>query len=159
MKFYAELTSKLTIKNLSTAKENLCDLEIIFDEPVDFNKLEGYVAQYNYEDGKNHVAFDPQVYQEYLEEQAEKEAMIEANRLLEELSFKTVLDKATADEALVLKPLYPYWEINKNYMTYERAQNGGKLFECIKPHKSDKDNAPLEPDGKYYWKEIKKEED
>lgn len=159
MKIYVETTSKLRVKNLSTVRTDACGFEVVVDEPVDFNKLEGYVAQYNYEDGKNHMSFDQNVYQEYLDEQAEKEAMIEANRLLEELSFKTVLDKATAGEALVLKPLYPYWEIDKNYMTYERAQNGGKLFECIKPHKSDKDNAPLEPDGKYYWKEIKKEED
>lgn len=158
MKIYVETTDKLRVKNLSTFRTDDCTFEVITDEPIDFSKIEGYVVYYNYDDGKNHLSFDPQSYQDYLDEQAQKEAMKKANQLLDELSFKTILENADADDALILKPLYPWWEIDKEYFMYERAQNGGKLYECIQKHTSDKDNAPAEPDGKDYWIEIEKSE-
>lgn len=142
MKIYTELGENLTIKNLSTFKTEACTFEVTPTEPIDFSKIEGYKVTYDYETGKNNLAFDAQTYKEYQEKQAEQEALSLATKLMDELSYKTILDNAAETQALIMKPLYPQWEVNRGYKKGEYVNFENILYKVLQDHTSQSDWTP-----------------
>lgn len=142
MLVYIEYGNGTKVKNVSTIKTDACYAPVFFDEPVDFEKLEGYVT-YIGPDGQTHASFDPQTWADHQAELAEAEARKAAQQMLDELSFKTVLESATDEQALVMKPLYAEWNgAGMAYVKGQYLQSEGDLFKVLQNHTSQADWTP-----------------
>ncbi|WP_305150930.1 carbohydrate-binding protein [uncultured Dubosiella sp.] len=141
MQIYIEYGTGTKIKNLSTTKTEQCYAPVFFDGPVDLEKLAGYLT-YIGPDGAVHASFDPQAWEDYQAEQRELEAREQAQKMLDDLSYKTVLDTATDEQALVMRPLYPVWQVDQVYKKGAYLQYGGELYRVLQDHTSQADWTP-----------------
>lgn len=133
MIMYIEYENGTRIKNISSIVTDRCNIEVIFDEPIDVNKLRGYVTYLNYQEGKVHANFDPQTWADYQEEVARTEAINMAQKMVKEISYTSVLDNATEEQAFVMKPLYPQWDGNGvEYKEGQYVQYEGDLYRVNK---------------------------
>lgn len=62
--------------------------------------------------------------------------------MLDDLSYKTVLDTATDEQALIMRPLYPVWQADQVYKKGAYLQYGGELYRVLQDHTSQTDWTP-----------------
>ena len=141
MQVYIEYGSGAKIKNLSTIKTDQCYAPVFFDGLVDIEKLAGYLT-YIGPDGTVHASFDPQTWEDYQAEQREIKAREQAQKMLNDLSYKTVLDNATDEQALIMRPLYPVWQTGIKYTKGAYVNYNNVLYKVLQDHTSQSDWTP-----------------
>ena len=114
MQIYIEYGLNATIKNISSVKTEQCYAPVFFDDPIDIDKIEGYMT-YIGSDSQTHASFDQATWEAYERAKEEERARKQAQAMLDKLSYKTVLDSATDDQALEMRPLYPEWQTGIGY--------------------------------------------
>ncbi|WP_304729916.1 carbohydrate-binding protein [Dubosiella newyorkensis] len=141
MQIYIEYGLNATIKNISSVKTEQCYAPVFFDDPIDIDKIEGYMT-YIGSDSQTHASFDQATWEAYERAKEEERAREQAQKMLDDLSYKTVLDTATDEQALVMRPLYPMWQVDQVYKKGAYLQYGGKLYRVLQDHTSQADWTP-----------------
>lgn len=140
MQIFVEYGDNGTIKNLSTIRTDRCAAAVFFGDPVDVNRLEGYTIAMK--DGQAHASFDESKWQAYERKVNEEKARDMADDLAGEIALELVLKSATDEQALVMRPLYPEWQVGKAYKAGEYLQYDGKLYKVLQDHTSQADWTP-----------------
>ena len=135
MQIYIEYGLNATIKNISSVKTEQCYAPVFFDDPIDIDKIEGYMT-YIGSDSKTHASFDQATWEAYERAKEEERARKQAQAMLDKLSYKTVLDSATDDQALEMRPLYPEWQTGIEYTKGTFLQYDSILYRVLQDHKS-----------------------
>lgn len=117
--------------------------QVVLDgDTVDFSKLKGYVA-YAGDDGENHLKFDQDKYDSYLEEVRKQEAMEEGQKMQAELQQSSVLSYATDNQAFIMRYLYPEWSGESvSYKKNDRFMYHDKFYKVLQNHTSQADWIP-----------------
>ncbi|WP_304747923.1 carbohydrate-binding protein [Dubosiella newyorkensis] len=141
MQIYIEYGLNATIKNISSVKTEQCYAPVFFDDPIDIDKIEGYMT-YIGSDSQTHASFDQATWEAYERAKEEERARKQAQAMLDKLSYKTVLDSATDDQALEMRPLYPEWQTGIEYTKGTFLQYDSILYRVLQDHKSQADWTP-----------------
>lgn len=141
MQIYIEYGLNATIKNISSVKTEQCYAPVFFDDPIDIDKIEGYMT-YIGSDSKTHASFDQATWEAYERAKEEERARKQAQAMLDKLSYKTVLDSATDDQALEMRPLYPEWQTGIEYTKGTFLQYDSILYRVLQDHTSQADWTP-----------------
>lgn len=141
MQIYIEYGLNATIKNISSVKTEQCYAPVFFDDPIDIDKIEGYMT-YIGSDSQTHASFDQATWEAYERAKEEERARKQAQAMLDKLSYKTVLDSATDDQALEMRPLYPEWQTGIEYTKGTFLQYDSILYRVLQDHKSQVDWTP-----------------
>ena len=128
---------------ISSAWTSETQTQVVLDgDTVDFSKLKGYVA-YAGDDGKNHLRFDQDKYNDYIKEQQKQEAMEEAQKMQVELQQSVVLSYATDEQAFIMRYLYPEWSGESvSYTKNDRFMYHNKFYKVLQNHTSQSDWTP-----------------
>lgn len=141
MQIYIEYGLNATIKNISSVKTEQCYAPVFFDDPIDIDKIEGYMT-YIGSDSQTHASFDQATWEAYERAKEEERARKQAQAMLDKLSYKTVLDSATDDQALDMRPLYPEWQTGIEYTKGKYLQYDSILYRVLQDHTSQADWTP-----------------
>lgn len=141
MQIYIEYGLNATIKNISSVKTEQCYAPVFFDDPIDIDKIEGYMT-YIGSDSQTHASFDQATWEAYERAKEEERARKQAQAMLDKLSYKTVLDSATDDQALEMRPLYPEWQTGIEYTKGTFLQYDSILYRVLQDHTSQADWTP-----------------
>lgn len=141
MQIYIEYGLNATIKNISSVKTEQCYAPVFFDDPIDIDKIEGYMT-YIGSDSQTHASFDQATWEAYERAKEEERARKQAQAMLDKPSYKTVLDSATDDQALEMRPLYPEWQTGIEYTKGTFLQYDSILYRVLQDHKSQADWTP-----------------
>ena len=141
MEVYIEYGENATVKNLSTVRTEQCYAPVLFDGPVDFDKLAGYMT-YIGPDGKSHAEFYQATWEAHVKAKEEAIARKQAQEMLDQLSYKTVLESATDDQALEMRPLYSEWQTGVEYTKGAYLQYNSILYRVLQDHTSQADWTP-----------------
>ncbi|WP_304585229.1 carbohydrate-binding protein [Dubosiella newyorkensis] len=93
-------------------------------------------------DSQTHASFDQATWEAYERAKEEERARKQAQAMLDKLSYKTVLDSATDDQALEMRPLYPEWQTGIEYTKGTFLQYDSILYRVLQDHKSQADWTP-----------------
>lgn len=129
------------IINISTVDRwNPCIKAEFLDSAFYFDKMQGYklISENGYD---YKLIFDQDKYNLYLETKRKEESLKEANILLEDLKYNSVLKSATDDEAYIMRYLYSKWKPDTDYKIGDRVLNGDELCKCKKDHTSKVDTT------------------
>lgn len=138
MKAYVKLDSNNSVYEYAT-----CNLDGTFNEVfqedsiINFDKLQAYTVVFDDESQTNHLKYDEEKYNQYLEDQKKKQAISEGNKLAEELAQKSILDNATDEEAYVMRYKYEEWKPKTKYEVNDRRRYGDNLYKCKQAHTSE----------------------
>lgn len=141
MQIYIEYGLNATIKNISSIKTEQCYAPVFFDDPIDLDRIEGYTT-YIDPDGQTRAVFDQAAWEAHSKAKEEEKARKRAQEMLDKLSYKTVLDSATDDQALDMRPLYPEWQTGIKYKNGTYLQYNSVLYRVLQDHKSQADWTP-----------------
>ncbi len=141
MQIYIEYGLNATIKNISSVKTEQCYAPVFFDDPIDIDKIEGYMT-YIGSDSQTHASFDQATWEAYERAKEEERARKQAQAMLDKLSYKTVLDSATDDQALEMRPLYPEWQTGIEYTKGTFLQYDSILYRVLQDNTSQADWTP-----------------
>lgn len=119
--------------------------EVTLKEPtVDLSRLAGYKVVDNY------LEFDEDKYNDYILEQAKKQAIASGETMMNELSRATVLANATDEQSYTMRYFYDEWDSNgKSYEKDERFMYEDKFYKVLQDHKSQADWTPDTASGLY----------
>ncbi|WP_290458650.1 carbohydrate-binding protein [Dubosiella newyorkensis] len=93
-------------------------------------------------DSQTHASFDQATWEAYERAKEEERARKQAQAMLDKLSYKTVLDSATDDQALEMRPLYPEWQTGIEYTKGTFLQYDSILYRVLQDHTSQADWTP-----------------
>lgn len=142
MKVYVKINSDNSIYAYCTYNVDGGFIEVEQDD-VMFNtsKLNGYYIEFK--DGKNHLIFNEEKYNEYVDSQIETQDLKNANSLQSSLLQAIVLNNVTDEQAYIMKPLYPTWNGDSvDYKKDEKVQYNNKLYKVIQAHTSQSSWTP-----------------
>lgn len=119
------------------------DMKVILDEDtVDFTKMYAYFV-YAGEDGKPHLRFDEDKYNDILKEQERQEQIAKGEQLKQELQERAILDYASDEDAYTMRYLYPEWLGNGlTYKANDRLMYNDKFYKVLQDHTSQSDWTP-----------------
>ena len=142
MKVYVELNNDNTLKAYATYNVNGSFIEVEQDD-ITFNvsKIEGYYVLFK--DGENHLLYDEEKYNNYVNSQIEQQELGNAMSLQSQLLQTMVLNNVTDEQAYIMKSLYSNWSgENIEYKKDEKVQYNNKLYKVIQNHTSQFGWAP-----------------
>lgn len=144
MKAYVKLNNNNSVYEYATCNLDGTFNEVFQEDPViNFDKLQAYTVVFNDETQTNHLKYDEEKYNEYLEEEKKKQAISEGNKLAEELVQKSILDNATDAEAFVMRYLYSEWSGDRiTYKMNDRLMYNDKFYKVLQDHTSQSDWTP-----------------
>ena len=117
-------------------------IDAVLDEDVvDFSKINGYIIYCN-DDGKNHLKFDEDKYNEYIKEQQIQEGIVKGEELKEQLAMQTILDNASDEDAYIMRYLYSTWKVDVDYKTNDKFMYEDKFYKVLQDHTSQEDWLP-----------------
>lgn len=133
IKLFVELGSGRDIKNLSTIKQGMICTEVYLNEPiVHFDKFEGYeVANDGNDIAKFLLVFNEEKYANYIKQQQKEQAIKDGETLLDSLTEKTILAKASDAEAYVMRFMYPEYAVGVVYSKGDRFMWQDKFYKVI----------------------------
>ena len=136
MKVYVLLNNDNTIRAYATYNIDGTLIEVEQDD-VAFNasKMRGYYIQFK--DGENHLLYDEEKYNNYVNSQIEQQELDNAISLQSQLLQTMVLNNVTDEQAYIMKSLYRNWSgENIEYKKDEKVQYNNKLYKVIQDHTS-----------------------
>lgn len=107
------------------------------DSIIDFDKLQGYTVVFDDESQMNHLKYDEEKYNEYLENLKRQQAIYDGEKIANELAQKSILDNATDEEAYVMRYKYEEWKVKTKYEVNDRRRYGDNLYKCKQAHTSE----------------------
>ena len=134
------------ILNVSAKEHSIMDILAVAPEPIDFDKLAGYQLVRNMGNSWR-LMFSQSLIDEKERKIRELEREQQERDALMEVMMETVLPAATDEQALKMVPLYPDWEVGKEYKAQkDRFKYGGKLYKAIVDHTA-RDTFPPDMEG------------
>ena len=115
---------------------------VLDDDVLDLSKIIGYVG-YVGDDGQKHLKFDQDKYDAKVKEQQKQQAIMDGEKMKQELSVQMVLDNATDEQAIVMKYLYPTWSGNGiKYKKDDRLMYNDVFYKVLQDHTSQESWTP-----------------
>lgn len=142
MKVYVKINGDNSIYAYSTQNTDGSFIEVEQDDTM-FNvtKMNGYYIEYK--DGDNHLIFNEERYNQYIDNIIEQQDIKKGQELQAQLLQSMVLNNVTDEQAYVMKSLYPLWIGDSvEYKKDEKVQYNNKLYKVIQAHTSQSNWTP-----------------
>ena len=121
---------------------NYDSIKVIQEDPViDVSKLIGYKLKAD-DDMSYRLVFDNDKWEQAQISQEKERAFEDGKKMLEKLSYESVLAQATDEDAYVMRYLYDMWEADTEYKTGDRKRHGDNLYKCLQNHTSQAEWTP-----------------
>lgn len=117
-------------------------VEVIQDDPIiDMSKLAGYEIILG-DNNSKHLVYNQEKYDDYVQKEAEKTELENANDMFEEMAKEQILPTLSDEIAYAFKMLYPLFEIGDEYKAGDRIRYNSKFYKVLLDHTSQEDWTP-----------------